>query len=105
MDGRHKMADQSEYISLQQAAAYLPSRPHLNSVKRWILNGLSVRGSRVRLRAVKAGTSWYTKTTWVDEFLEQTTAAALDAPAEKPDTAAAKRRSAEAGKALEKLGC
>jgi len=99
------MPDQTDYVELTKAARFFPGNPHRNSLKRWALSGLKVRGSLVRLRAVRSGGVWFTCAAWCAEFLEATTAAAIDQPTEKPDAAAAKRRSSEAGKALEALGC
>lgn len=55
----------NEYLSLKQAAAAIPTRPHVCTIWRWVSRG--VRGHR--LRTVKIGGQTYTTAKDIDAFL------------------------------------
>lgn len=61
-------------ISLADACQLLPKRsgktPHLYTVRRWTARG--VRGTadqQVRLKAFRVGRTWYTRVSWINEFI------------------------------------
>jgi len=56
----------SNLISLRQAAKSIDSRPHINTVRRWILKG--TRGKR--LDAKQVGGRWFTTPEAVQEFMD-----------------------------------
>ncbi len=57
--------DANPHLSLRDAAREIPSRPHINTLRRWIL-----RGSRGRkLEAQMIGGRWYTTRDALREFL------------------------------------
>ncbi len=56
----------SDWISLREAANSIPSRPHINSVRRWILKG--ARGKK--LDAKQVGGRWFTTSEAVQEFVD-----------------------------------
>jgi hypothetical protein len=56
----------SNLISLREAANSIPSRPHINSVRRWILKG--ARGKK--LDAKQVGGRWFTTHEAVQEFVD-----------------------------------
>jgi hypothetical protein len=64
--------DAQDYITLSQAAALLPGRPHLSTLHRWRLTGIRT----IRLKTALVGGRRFTTRTWLQEFIEQTTAAA-----------------------------
>jgi hypothetical protein len=102
------MSTTPKYLDLKEAAALFPGRPpHVNSIKRHILLGNRGRnGQRIRLKALKSSGRWFVTAEAVAEFLKAVTADALgEAPADpKAKESDRKRRAAEAGRALEKLG-
>ncbi len=58
-----------------------------STVTRWCLRGVTVAGSRIRLRAVRTGSGWRTTAPALEHFLrEQTNAAmaAIDTPDPPP---------------------
>ncbi|HUY32009.1 MAG TPA: DUF1580 domain-containing protein [Pirellulales bacterium] len=64
-------------LSLSEATALLPGRPHLSTVWRWVLKG--VRG--VRLETLVSGGRRYTTHEALERFVAGTTAAAHGQPA------------------------
>jgi len=58
--------ENEQYLTLSQAAALLPGKPHISTMHRWRLRG--VRG--VKLRTQLIGGRRYTKPQWLDEFFE-----------------------------------
>ncbi len=56
----------SPLLSLREVANSLPSRPHVNSVRRWILEGSRGR----KLSAKLIGGRWFTSPEALEEFLE-----------------------------------
>ncbi len=59
-----------DYLTLTQATKIAPGRPHISSIWRWIRRGTLTRsGSRVHLRAVRAGGRMFTTHAWLDEYL------------------------------------
>lgn len=60
-----------EHLTLAQAAATLPGRPHLSTLHRWRLRG--VRG--VRLQTCLVGGRRFTTRRWLSEFCAASTAA------------------------------
>ena len=60
------LMDTDLYLSLRDAAREIPSRPHINTLRRWIL-----RGSRGRkLEAKMIGGRWFTTRDAIKRFLE-----------------------------------
>lgn len=53
------------YLSAREACAHLPGRPHLNTVRRWMAEGIS----GVRLRSTRFGGKRLTTAAWCDEFI------------------------------------
>lgn len=53
------------YLTLAEAAAQLPGRPHLSTIHRWRLRG--VRG--VRLRTCLVGGRRFTRPEWLRQFI------------------------------------
>lgn len=82
---------------------------HLSTLIRWCTRGVRMPdGSRVRLRAVRAGSRWLTTDAWVDEFIATLTTAhtggAEVATAPRPPSRR-QSESADAGRVLtEKYG-
>lgn len=64
------------YLSLSQAAALLPGRPHISSLHRWRQRGC--RGAK--LRTCLVGGRRYTTEEWLRDFISATTAAADGGP-------------------------
>lgn len=56
----------AEYLSLSQAAALIPGRPHTSTLARWHKRG--VRGTHLRCR--RSGNRLYTTSQWIANFLE-----------------------------------
>ena len=54
------------FLSLRDVANQLPSRPHINTIRRWILEG--ARGRKLAARQV--GGRWFTTPEALQEFLE-----------------------------------
>jgi hypothetical protein len=81
-------------------------RLHLSTLIRWCAVGVRLRdGSRLRLRAVRAGQRWVTTDEWLAEFLERTTTAATPAATVPPPSAAKRDRAIEAaGRRLSEMG-
>ena len=67
-----------QYLSIQEASAYLPGRPHANSVRRWMANG--VYG--VQLRSCRFGGKRLTTKQWCDEFQAALQAASPESQAD-----------------------
>lgn len=66
----------TDYLTLSQAAATLPGRPHLSTLHRWRLRG--VRG--VRLRTCLVGGRRFTRPEWIAEFIDRTNEATDTTP-------------------------
>jgi hypothetical protein len=100
------------FLSISQIVALLPpgrgtSRVHPSAVIRWIRAGVrGPGGQHVKLRAVRCGSRWILKRSWLDAFqaaLTPETDESEFGPA--PRTPSARQRAAErAGRELEKLG-
>jgi hypothetical protein len=61
----------SDYLTAREACAYLPARPHINSVRRWMSDGCN----GIRLRSVRFGGKRLTTAQWCDEFVAAVTKA------------------------------
>jgi hypothetical protein len=61
-----------EFLSLSEAAATLPGRPHVSTVWRWVFRG--VRG--IKLLTIVRGGRRFTTHRYLAEFVSATTAAA-----------------------------
>ncbi len=60
---------QDELLTLTQAAARLPHRPHSSCLWRWCRKGVLARsGQRVRLQHVRIGGKIFTAQPWLTEF-------------------------------------
>ena len=80
---------------------------HPATLTRWIQQGVRLPdGNRVKLRAVRIGSRWAVKPTWVSDFIEATTAGHVPAEvAAAPRSPATRRRaSAQASAALDAIG-
>ena len=53
------------YLTINQAAAILPARPHRNTVVRWMQTGCD----GMKLRSVRFGGKRLTSEKWVEEFI------------------------------------
>ena len=60
-----------EYLTIRQAGSeHLPGRPHINTVRRWMFDGVKGDGvKRVKLRSVLIGGKRFTTEQWCDEFI------------------------------------
>jgi hypothetical protein len=61
-------------ISLADACKLLPKRDgkplHLYTVRRWTVRGIrGSNGKQVMLKAFRIGRSWYTRRSWLQEFI------------------------------------
>ncbi len=57
--------DMNGFLSMREAVNSLPSRPHLNTIRRWILKG--ARGRKLDAKLI--GGRWFTTKQALDEFL------------------------------------
>lgn len=91
-------------LRIQEAADKL----HVNfsTVFRWLLKGCQAKdGSRIRLRGVRLGGSWFTSMEALEEFGAALTPDLSGDPQPMPATAGQRERRAEkASKALEEIG-
>jgi len=63
------MHEQSEHITLTEAAKITPGRPSTNCLWRWCRRGvLSRSGQRIRLEHVRIGGKIFTSAAWVEQF-------------------------------------
>ncbi|MDZ4689521.1 MAG: DUF1580 domain-containing protein [Planctomycetaceae bacterium] len=84
-------------IPLNEVPAYVPGRPSVPTVWRWILSGVKgPNGERIELRSFKVAGKRFVNRDAVREFI-----AAWNADAPEPATADSER----VNRALEKLGC
>lgn len=71
-DNDHADIDLAKAIGLRQAQQILRGRsgrpPCLDTVRRWVTQGSSVRGQKVILRSVLLGGERLTTPEWVEEF-------------------------------------
>lgn len=100
-----RVSNQDNYVPLLEAASLFPKRPHRNSMARWVLRGVNCNGQTIRLQAIRSSGRWYTTARWVADFIALTTAASLRGDTPESDQREAQRRSIEAGRALQDLGC
>ncbi len=76
---------QTDYITLAQAANQSPGRPSANAVWRWCRKGIKSRaGQRIRLKHIRAGGRVFTSEQWLNEFF-QAVAQADQAYFERPE--------------------
>ncbi len=73
-------------FGLQTAARQLPGRGgsptlHPATLTRWIQKGVLTPAGRIRLRAVKNGSAWAVRQSWLDEFQQNVATANLPADA------------------------
>lgn len=93
--------DPSECFTPAEAARLFPGRPAIQTVTRWILSGIiGPDGQRLKLASFKSGGRRYTTREAVAEFI-----AASNGEPVKPTVDDSARRSREAGRALQDLGC
>ena len=83
-----------QLLNLREAAATLPTRPHLCTIHRWRLRGIG----GVKLGTVKIGGRRYTTLEELNRFIAATTAAADVASADTHTTPAATRHRAGRGR-------
>jgi len=63
------MHEQTQHITLTEAAKITPGRPSTNCLWRWCRRGVMSRsGQRVRLEHVRIGGKIFTTARWVEEF-------------------------------------
>ncbi len=63
------MHEQTEHITLTEAAKITPGRPSTNCLWRWCRRGvLSRSGQRIRLEHVRIGGKIFTTGQWVEQF-------------------------------------
>lgn len=68
--------DATQYLTLSQAARFVPGRTSPNAVWRWCRRGVLARsGERVHLQHVRLGGKLLTTRRWLDEFGERLAAA------------------------------
>jgi hypothetical protein len=64
-------------ISLTEAQRMLPKRegkaPHLLTIRRWIASGVRGSSGQVKLRAFRVGRNWFTRVSWVRDFIANLT--------------------------------
>lgn len=61
-----------KYISLSEAAALAPGRPHVASIWRWCRKGVTSRsGERIKLIHIRAGSRLFTTEENLQTFFEQ----------------------------------
>lgn len=62
----------SDYLSLKDAAALCPNKPHVAALWRWARKGIKSKGSggRIYLRHSRLGAKIYTSEKWLTEFFE-----------------------------------
>ena len=58
-----------EYLSVRQACAHVPGRPHVNSIRRWMTEGCY----GIKLRSVRFGGKRLTTKQWLAEFTDAVT--------------------------------
>ena len=82
------------------------ARLHLSTLIRWVVTGVKVPdGSRLRLRAVRAGSRWLTTDEWFAEYLDALTAAHAVVPTQPTRSPAVRNAAtAQAGEELRRLG-
>jgi hypothetical protein len=91
-------AEQSpKFVSLKQAADFLPGRPHISTIWRWAFKG--IRG--IKLKTVVAGGRRYTDLESLQSFVAATTAAANG---ESPPRAPKKDTKKETKEVLRRAG-
>jgi len=61
----------NKYLSLKDAAAICPNRPHTAALWRWCRRGILSRGSgRIYLKHSRIGAQIFTTEQWLTEFFE-----------------------------------
>lgn len=76
-----------EYITLQEAAELLPTKPAQSTIWRWCARGIYVRGADqiVRMQFVRIGRKMFTTSDWLEEFIHRLTATTMAAHEEWMD--------------------
>ncbi len=92
-------------VHIPLAAARFPGDPHVATRHRWRLRGVKHGDRVIRLKSIVCGARVYTTQRWANEFIAECNAARGTSLPDDAAAAAAERRAAEAGKALEALGC
>jgi hypothetical protein len=92
------------FTPAQAARDLIPGRPSVQTVMRWILSGIQgPNGDRLKLASFKVAGRRYVTREGVAEFIAASNSD--DETQRKPSATEIARRSAEAGRALEALGC
>jgi hypothetical protein len=96
-------------LTLHEAASLIPgrgrNRVHASTVARWINRGVRTPdGRRIRLRAVRLGSKWLTKRSWIDEFAAAQTPTFIDAVEPGPTDRQRDRAADAAGRRLASMG-
>ena len=68
---KHKEIAMGQYLSLAEAAAASPGRPHLATVWRWCRKGIKTRaGVRVKLEHIRAGAKLFVTESGLADFFK-----------------------------------
>src|SRR5690242_16095034 len=86
--------NETDLITITEAAQRSPGRPSTNCIWRWCRKGvLSRNGQRVRLQHLRIGGKIFTRQQWLDEFGAQVAAADAEYfDAAAPQTGTPRRR-------------
>jgi hypothetical protein len=69
-----------QYITLSRACRKLPKKPAPSTLWHWRVDGVKIKGRKIKLQCVRVGGQWYTTEAAFSEFLRQQTEAALAPP-------------------------
>ena len=86
-------------ISLKEACASLPGRPHISTIWRWIQRGID----GIRLETVKVGGKRFTSAEALERFIQATTAASGGRP-QVSTSAVSQNRIAQANRVCDEAG-
>lgn len=103
MNATQQLDKLDEYIHLTKLPAFVPGRPHKSTIFRWIQLGVvAPNGERIKLETNRVGGRIFVKLSDLQTFLNR-----LNERDDEPRESDAERlrRSREAGRALEALGC
>jgi hypothetical protein len=99
-----------QHLSISQIADILPPGPtgkkvNFSTVYRWIFRGVrSPAGQLVRLESVRVGGRWLVSREALQRFVEMLSVRSSDASPSPRSPAERRRKSAVAGKKLERMG-
>lgn len=96
------LVGEAEYIALNDAANFIPNRPHRATVWRWALRGIVRGGEVVKMKTKAIGARRYTTRADIDAFLSACNG--QDSTQQPIVSDAFARRAEAAGAVLESLG-